>query len=106
MPKRWILRWTGPALADLRAIRLYVAQDKPEAAKALAEKIRTSVLRLRTLPESGRVVAELEPRGYREIIVPPYRIIYEVGAREVIILRVWHGRRDLGELGRTSSRGG
>ena len=90
-----MLRWTGPALADLRSIRRYVARDKPAAAKALAERIRTSVLRLRRFPESGRVVPELEPRGYKEMIVHPYRIVYQVRAREVLILRVWHGRRDL-----------
>ena len=95
MAKRWVLRWTGPALADLRGIRSYVARDKPAAAKALAERIRTSVRRLRDFPESGRIVPEMEPRGYREVVVPPYRIIYEVMAQEVHILRVWHGRQEL-----------
>ena len=65
---------------------------------ALAERIRTSVLRLREVPESGRVVPELDPRRYREVMVPPYRIIYAVRAREVIILRVWHAKRDLDGL--------
>ena len=97
MPRRWVLRWTGLALSDLRSIRLYVAQDKPAVAKALAERIRRSVLRLREYPESGRVVPELEAQGYREVLVPPYRIIYVVRAHEIFILRVWHGRRDLTE---------
>jgi addiction module RelE/StbE family toxin len=96
MPERWSLSWTGLALADLRSLRRYVARDKPAAAKALAERIRASVLRLRELPESGRIVPELQPRRYREVIVPPYRIVYEVRARKIVILRVWHGRQDLG----------
>jgi plasmid stabilization system protein ParE len=43
----------------------------------------------------GRVVPEFEQQGYRELIVAPYRIVYEVRQRRVIVLRVWHGRREL-----------
>src|SRR6185295_4046486 len=67
----------------------------PRRRKALAERIRTSVLRPRELPDSGRVVPELDPRVYREVVVPPYRIIDALRAHEVLILRVWHGKRDL-----------
>jgi len=88
-------RPAGPALSDLRAIRRYVARDKPAAAKALPERIRSSVLRLRALPEAGRVVPELRAPGLRESIVAPHRIVYEVRTHEVVIVRVWHGRREL-----------
>jgi addiction module RelE/StbE family toxin len=87
------LLWTSPALDDLREMREYVSRDKPAAAQKLARAIKQAVLRLREHPHSGRVVPELSQRGYREVIVPPYRIIYEVQPQQVIILRVWHGRR-------------
>ena len=32
------------------------------------------------------------------MIVPPYRIVYEVRPTKVIVLRVWHARRDLEQL--------
>lgn len=32
--------------------------------------------------------------GYREVVVPPYRIIYEAGEGGIVILRVWDGRRN------------
>lgn len=38
---------------------------------------------------------ELRSRGFREVIVGSYRIVYDIKGQEVIILRVWHSRRDL-----------
>ena len=95
MPKKKKLLWTGPALDDLRDIRDYVSQDDPAAAKRLAEKIRDGVLRLADHPQSGRVVPELSGLDYREVIISPYRIVYAAREDRVIILRVWHGRREL-----------
>ena len=93
MGKLHKLYWTGPALDDLREIRQYVRLDKPSAAQNLARTIRKKVLRLKEQPLSGRIVPELAELGYREIIVSPYRIVYQVKDRSVVILRVWHGRR-------------
>lgn len=95
MAKKKKIFWTGPALNDLRDIRDYVSQDDPIAAKRLAEKIRNGVLRLADHPLSGRVVPELSGLDYREVIVAPYRIVYAVKRDKVIILRVWHGRREM-----------
>jgi len=95
MAKKKQIFWTGPALDDLRDIRDYVSRDDPAAAKKLAEKIRNGVLRLEDHPLSGRVVPELSGLDYREVIVAPYRIVYAVKKDRVIILRVWHARREL-----------
>ena len=91
--RRRKLLWSGPALDDLREIREYVSRDRPAAAKELARSINGSVLRLREHPHCGRVVPEISRPACREVIVPPYRIIYEVQPTRVVILRVWHGRR-------------
>ena len=96
MAGRYKLLWTGPAIEDLRQIRDYVSLDKPLAAKKLAKSIRAKVGRLKEHPGSGRLVPELAGLGYREVIVPPYRIVYQVQKKRVVILRVWHGRRPLG----------
>jgi toxin ParE1/3/4 len=50
---------------------------------------------LEQFPRIGRVVPEEEDEDIREIILPPYRIIYRVLAenRAVAIARVWHGAR-------------
>lgn len=94
MPERRTVLWSRPALDDLREIRNYVSRDKPEAAKRLAQRIRTKVLWLAEHPKSGRVVPEYPTQAYREVIVPPYRVVYLVQEARVIILRVWHGRRE------------
>ncbi len=96
MAARHKILWTGLALEDLRQIREYVRRDNPAAAGRLAKRIRDRADRLREHPLAGRRVPELETSGYREVIVPPYRIVYEVcEGRKVVVLRVWHGRRDL-----------
>jgi toxin ParE1/3/4 len=95
MAGRRTIVWTGPALDDLRRIRAHVERDDPRAAQAIAVRIRDSVLRLRSHPHSGRVVPELARRGLREVIVAPYRVVYVLQDRNVLVLRVWHGRRDL-----------
>ena len=93
--KRKVL-WTGPALRDLTEMREYISRDNPSAARRLAERIRDAVKRVRQYPESGRIVPELAVTGYREIIVSPYRIIYRVESGALVVLRVWHGKRELG----------
>jgi len=47
-----------------------------------------------TLAERGRVVPELDDPSIREVFVRRYRLIYEVGPDEVMILAMIHGARD------------
>ena len=89
--------WTGPALADLTEIRKWVERDSPDAARRLAAKIRDRVNDLAAFPASGRVVPEIGIERYREVIVRPYRVIYEIRENDLVILRVRHARRDLPE---------
>ncbi len=51
-------------------------------------------------PEQGRIVPELKIFGnrYREIIVTPWRIIYTIDSKEVVVLFIIDGRRDLEEV--------
>ncbi len=101
MPRRFEILWTGPALIDLRSVRDDIAAEgKPAAAKRMAKKIRNCVLRLQAHPHSGRSVPEFPGAGYREVIVNPYRVVYELADNKVVVLRVWHGRRDLTRLER------
>jgi plasmid stabilization system protein ParE len=58
------------------------------------------VLDLAESPEAGRWVPEFPGAGYREVILTPYRIIYEVTDDKIVVLRVWHSRRDLTQLER------
>lgn len=85
--------WTEPAIADLDAIRTYIALDSEDYANAVLLEIFASTDRLEQFPQSGRVVPELNDHGTREIIVGNYRVIYDLSGESVRILSVLHGAR-------------
>lgn len=45
--------------------------------------------------ERGRIVPELGEPSVRELLVGRYRLIYEVGATDIVVLAVVHGARSL-----------
>jgi len=51
--------------------------------------------RLNDFPESGRVVPEFEMVNLREIIHPPFRIVYRLDANKIRVVRVWRSERRL-----------
>ncbi len=87
------LVWTRPALEDVQQIHDYIARDSPRYARALAEQLFATVERLSAHPLSGRIVPELEQATVREVIEPPYRIVYRVRADVLEILTVVHSAR-------------
>ena len=86
------IEWTKPAVADLVALRAYIAEHHPRAAEDIALKILDGVERLATFPASGR--PGLKPYT-RVLVVPatPYIVVYRVQDECVEILRVIHGAR-------------
>ena len=87
------------AVEDLRDIVLYVAPDRPEAAKRLGLALIEKTKVLGSFPFSGRMVPEFDDRLIRELVLKPYRIVYRVdeGAKIIGVARYWHGAR--GDLG-------
>jgi toxin ParE1/3/4 len=85
--------WTEPAVADLEAIRAYIARDNEVYAEATVLRILESVERLEQYPLSGRVVPELQDEKLRELIVGNYRVMYEVSSSVATIQTVLHGAR-------------
>ena len=47
-------------------------------------------------PQSGRMVPEFEQPDIRELIEPPYRLLYRIRADAIEVLAILHGRQDLG----------
>lgn len=88
------VRWTPLALADLTAARDWLAESDPKAATRLLREVSRSLARLRKHPLLGRVVPERRALGYRELMLPPYRLVYAVARNEIHVLRFWHARRD------------
>lgn len=89
------IRWSPEADADLRDIWHHVAMDNPRAADALLGKLADAVWPLADYPEFGRARPELAP-GLRPLPVGSYVIYYKVDDRGVLLVRVLHGRRQLG----------
>ena len=87
------LRWMPRSLEDLRAIRRYIAQDNPRAARRWVERLRERARAATKAPKGGRRVPEIDRDDVREVIVGNYRIIYRIRGRELQVLTVIEGHR-------------
>jgi plasmid stabilization system protein ParE len=88
------IRWTRFALADLIAARDHLASVDPGIAEAMLGGVSDALARLRKHPRMGRTVPERAALGYREVVLPPYRLVYLLAGSEIQVLRFWHSRRD------------
>ena len=95
--------WTPQAVADLEAIRNFIARDSPRYGEVVTGTIRRAVRRLRAFPRSGRVVEELADPDIREVIVGAYRVVYYLRQGRAEILTVVHGAEDISAADRTAS---
>jgi len=101
MSRTYHIVWASVAENDLREIIEYIAIDNQTNALRTLQKIKQRASSLYTLPERGRVVAELQDQGiliYRELVVPPWRIIYRISENEVYVLSVLDARRNVEDI--------
>jgi toxin ParE1/3/4 len=89
------VRWTEAALRDLEEAAEFIARDSPFYASALVREARVAAKSLRSLAERGRLVPEVGSRDIRELFVQSYRLIYQLGPKEILVLAFVHGARDL-----------
>ena len=93
---------TDDALRDLEGVDDYiVAHDGPGKVEYVLGEIRDALLGLGDMPERGTFPKELLALGlkeYREIFFQPYRIIYRVFEKQVLIYIIADGRRDMESL--------
>jgi toxin ParE1/3/4 len=85
--------WSPQAIRDVESIRAFIAQDSPSYAELEARRIVAAVERLRTFPASGRTVPERPHAAIREIILPPYRIVYRLRDEAAEIVTVFRASR-------------
>ena len=91
------LIWTEPALNDLDAIADYIALDKPDAARRYVQRIFQAVERLALFPKSGSIPPELPRLPYRQVIVPPCRVLYRIDDQDILIIFVMRSEERLRE---------
>lgn len=93
---------TNDAVRDLKALYDYIAlHDAPQKADYVLEQIEKAFSLLSEFPERGAYPKELAALGireYREIFFEPYRIIYRIMDKDVYILLIVDGRRDMQTL--------
>ena len=97
------LAWSVLALRDFEEATDYIAQDNPEAAHRIAERIVAATRKLAEYPYIGHPG---DDENTREWLVQqtPYVVVYEIHGDTIYLSRVWHGRRDRSEASESDDR--
>jgi len=86
------------AYYDIDSMFVYISQDSKQAAEKLRLRIYEGLKKLSDFPEMGPVIPEEDApgaqRGYRQVVVNPYIILYRVLEDRIVIARVLHGRQN------------
>jgi len=82
--------WTFEAVAHLDGIYSTLLPFSERSAQEWVVRINERVLSLRDFPRLGRIVPEYRIERFRELIEPPYRIMYQVFADRVEIVAIRH----------------
>ena len=92
--------WSQTSVEDLKGIVQYIALDDPGAAAKLADRIIQRIETASELPFSNRAVPEKAEDSIREVILKPYRLIYQVDTNHEVVhvLRIWHAARGIPEI--------
>jgi len=101
MNPKYKIIWTHVAEKDLKNIIDYISTDSPQNALKILKKIKKKASNLYTLPERGRIVPELQDQGilqYRELVIPPWRLIYRIDERKIFVLSVIDSRRNVEDI--------
>lgn len=89
------IKWLSDAKNDLKKIFDYISLDSVRFAKIQIAKIQKRTEILKTFPNIGKVVPEINNPKIKEITAHNYRIIYRiVNENQIDILLVHHGARD------------
>lgn len=86
---------------DLLEILDFYSYKNPSFIPKLVKMIDERLEDLKFFPMKGRIVPELESKSitdYRELIEGYYRIIYHIRNKDVYVLSIIDGRRNIEEL--------
>jgi len=94
MPVKAKISFALSAVTDLENIQAYYNNENvTQVGKGLADEVIAQIERLADHPLSGRIVPEFNVEHLREIIHPPFRIVYRYDKRHVRIVRIWRSER-------------
>ena len=87
--------WSPLAIDRVETIARGIAADRPAAAERWVRNVFARVGQLRRYPSSGRMVPEFGREELRQLPRAPYRLIYRIESKRVLVLTVRHGREEL-----------
>lgn len=87
--------WSPLAVERAAEIAEYISRDNPTAAETWVDTVFSKVEQLKSFPESGRIVPEINSKDFRELIYGNYRIVYRVEKTQISILTIRHGKQIL-----------
>jgi len=86
-----LIRWTTEAADQFEAAVKHIQQDNPTAGRSVAQVVIDRIQQLATFPGLGRPG---EVNGTRELVSPPYVVVYRSTEEIVEFLHIWHGAQD------------
>jgi len=98
---RYTVVFARIAEQDLISFVDHIAMNDPVAAGKILEQIKARAQSLVRYPERGRVAPELEFAGlktHREWVVARWRLVYRIMNRQVYIVAIFDGRRNLEDV--------
>ncbi|MGI9281222.1 MAG: type II toxin-antitoxin system RelE/ParE family toxin [Endozoicomonas sp.] len=86
------LTFSPQSVSDLERLKDFIAINNPRAASKIAELIIQNIKLLLEQPKVGLPVPGTPNEAMRDLYVKQYTIRYLAGAKEIIILRIWHNK--------------
>ena len=94
MPRKRRVTFAASAVEDLEAMRAWYAERQAlDVGERQLGAVVSQVERLVEFPESGGVVPEFGLARLREVMHPPFRIVYRLDGDRVRVVRVWRNER-------------
>jgi plasmid stabilization system protein ParE len=93
--------WVDSAKNELLEIIEYIALENQSNAKKIYQNIKNKADSLSTMPYKGRIIPEFKQFDinlYREVIESPWRIMYRIQDKTVVIMTILDGRRDVEDI--------
>jgi addiction module RelE/StbE family toxin len=99
--KKYLVNVSKSAKNDLREIIKFIAKNNPMNAQNVLKRIENRINSLVKFPERGGYVPELlkhNIKDYRQLIEPPWKIIYKLENGTVNILIIIDSRRNTQDI--------
>ena len=96
MTRKIVLSFAESAVRDLEQLEAwYFEQGVPEVGQRLVIEILNRIQGLRRNPDIGRLVPEFRKPFLRELIHPPFCIVFRRDPGRIRVVRVWRSERQM-----------